>query len=483
MSKIIQSFQRSIILTFFCGIIVVVLVSYYTISGVVNEQGKRQQESIIPFFSLISQQILKPLYISQTMANDQLLLDLVEEPDVSVEKLIQYLALIEQKLGFMTFIALENQRYQVHSNGRHFPLLEKDVQWYFAIKDQPAEQFAMIGKDGDPHLYVDLRLRNKQGEFVGFIGIGIRLTDFVDLFEQYKQHFGYDFVFANEKGAVMLSSDQNLMSRSDSLEVTNVSDYPWYKVYQQQIATGENVIGSAVVNVDNEDVLISNMRLAEFDWDLYVLSPLTTHQSEIRYLFIRNVILLLLVLVILVGIITVVLHYFDNALIKNSETDHLTGLPNRFYAQWSFDEMTKNYQSIAVILSDIDLFKKVNDQYGHDFGDQVIKLVSAKLNTDLRDQDVVARWGGEEFVILLPGAPLVKAQLIANRIRESIAEHVMEHDGQTVHVTTSLGLTVSKGKQALTELVNEADQALYVAKNNGRNRVEIYKPTEVEKSA
>jgi diguanylate cyclase (GGDEF)-like protein len=482
MSKMIQSFQRSIIITFICAIVTVVLVSYYTISNIVNEQGKRQQESIIPFFSLISQEILKPLYVSQTMANDELLLDIIVQPEVPIDKLTRYLQRIEKKLGLMTFIALEKQRIQVNSNIPPFPLLEEDVQWYFAFKDKPVDQFAVIGKTGDPHLYVDLRLKDNEGRFIGFIGIGIRLTEFIDVFAQYKEHFGYDFVFVNENKEIMLSSDQKLMSRNNALSdevATNIDQYPWYEIYQAQIATQDAVIGSAVVSVNEEDVLISNLRLAEFNWDLYILSPLTTHQSEIRFLFIRNVGFLILVLLALFALITIIIHYFDNALVKNSETDHLTGLPNRYYADWSFKEMGSKFGNVAVIMSDIDLFKAINDKYGHDFGDQVIKMVSSKLSAGLRDHDVVARWGGEEFVILLPGAPLVKAQLIANRIRLSIAEHALSLEGEMINVTVSFGLTISGEKTSLSDLVNDADQALYLAKKNGRNRTEIFNKEQV----
>lgn len=476
MTKIVQSFQRSIIMTFICAIFVVVVVSYYTISGIVNEQGKRQQESIIPFFSLISQQILRPLYISQTMANDQLLLDLIDQQPLNADKLESHLKHVEKTLGLQTFIALEKPLLQINSDGRRFAI-DQEVEWYHQVKDKEGEQFAMIGKSGDPHLYVDLRLRNRKGEFLGFIGVGIRLVDFIELFEQYRQHFGYDFVFVNENAQIMLSSDQKLMSRVDPTTenvATDVSQLTWFNAYKSYVANNNAVIGSAVINIEDEDVLISNLRLHEYSWDLYVLSPLTTHQTEIRFLLIRNVAILCLVLLVIFGLISLIIRYFDKALVKSTETDHLTGLPNRHYAEWSFNKMRQNFNSVAVILSDIDRFKKINDENGHNVGDEVIKMVSQKLNTGMRDHDVVARWGGEEFIIILPGAGLTKAKLIAERIRLAICNEPVELDDRTLSVSASLGVAELTPGQSLKDLVEDADKALYVAKENGRNRVEVY---------
>lgn len=476
MSKIVQSFQRSIIVTFICAIVVVVAVSYYTISGIVNEQGRRQQESIIPFFSLISEQILKPLYISQTMANDQLLLDLIDSEQVAIDELERYLKRIETQLGLQTFIALEKPRFQINSDGRRFAI-DEEVAWYFQIKDQPGDQFAMVGKTGDPHLYVDLRLRNNEGEFIGFIGIGIRLTDFIALFEQYKSHFGYDFVFTSQNGEIMLSSDNTLMSRVDPQTQgveTNINDLNWFNTYKNHILDGNEVIGSAVIAIDGEDVLVSNLRLKEYNWNLYVLSPLTTHQSEIQFLFIRNVVILFGVLLLVLSLIRVVMHYYNQALVRSSETDHLSGLPNRQYAAWAYEQICEDYEHIAIILTDIDFFKKINDTHGHNAGDEVIKLVSDKLSSGMRDQDVVARWGGEEFIIILPGADIFMARLIAERIRSAISAEPLLIDEKSLAVSVSLGVAQRLENQTLSELIENADKALYQAKNNGRNRVEVF---------
>jgi diguanylate cyclase (GGDEF)-like protein len=124
----------------------------------------------------------------------------------------------------------------------------------------------------------------------------------------------------------------------------------------------------------------------------------------------------------------------------------------------------------------VDLFKDVNDRHGHATGDRVLKHVAQSLRGSLRGEDTVGRWGGEEFLILLPLQGLVSAKAALERCRVRIqGEPVAAEDGRPVRVTVSFGLAVLPGVRADTiqELIAAADAALYLAKRNGRNRVEV----------
>lgn len=122
----------------------------------------------------------------------------------------------------------------------------------------------------------------------------------------------------------------------------------------------------------------------------------------------------------------------------------------------------------SCIMADIDFFKKVNDTYGHATGDAVIKMAANCLRESVRDMDMVARFGGEEFCIILPGAPLEQARMIAERCREKMASKVTEG----VRVTGSFGVSsIEFGAKSADELIQQADEALYYSKQNGRNLV------------
>jgi diguanylate cyclase (GGDEF)-like protein len=164
---------------------------------------------------------------------------------------------------------------------------------------------------------------------------------------------------------------------------------------------------------------------------------------------------------------------------RMATTDGLTGLVNHRAFQEKLDERLgraeRTGQKIALILTDIDHFKKVNDNYGHPIGDQVLKRVAKVLDEGMRKIDVVARYGGEEFAIVIEGADAEAAKLLADRLRVDVGKQVVHTDKGPLSVTLSLGIACvpddATGKQALIE---HADQALYHAKHNGRNRAVTY---------
>lgn len=159
-----------------------------------------------------------------------------------------------------------------------------------------------------------------------------------------------------------------------------------------------------------------------------------------------------------------------------ASTDSLTGLFNRRAFTERFELARKKLgDPTSLLVLDVDHFKKVNDTRGHDVGDIVLKRVSEILRTMGRKRDIVGRWGGEEFVIGLPGSPTSGARIVAERLRRAIAEKPVETThGDPVPVTASIGVSTSGGaSDTLDELVQRADKALYTAKERGRNRVEL----------
>lgn len=162
---------------------------------------------------------------------------------------------------------------------------------------------------------------------------------------------------------------------------------------------------------------------------------------------------------------------------RQAATDPLTRLYNRrhFMAEGELmvEQARAGGQSVSVIALDIDHFKAVNDTHGHNVGDQVLMSVADIFRQFSRDRDLVARFGGEEFVILLPNADYAEARGCAERIRKAIEAHTVKGlDGVPVRVTVSLGLTeVNIALESLENAVNRADKALYEAKATGRNRV------------
>ena len=175
--------------------------------------------------------------------------------------------------------------------------------------------------------------------------------------------------------------------------------------------------------------------------------------------------------------------YFDiTDLIKNAEqleilatSDPLTGLSNRRHflgaldAEWS--RFQRYYRSLSLLMIDIDHFKNINDSYGHALGDEAIKSVAEACLQGKRKADIVGRIGGEEFAVLLPETSLTRARIVAERIRKRIAAQVLQAGHAHIKITASIGMAeASAGMSDSASLLAAADQALYQAKAEGRNR-------------
>ncbi len=161
--------------------------------------------------------------------------------------------------------------------------------------------------------------------------------------------------------------------------------------------------------------------------------------------------------------------------------DQLTGLPNRraglvhFDKEWS--RTTRSNESLLCMILDIDHFKNVNDTYGHDAGDVVLRKTAAIMQNCMRDSDVVCRFGGEEFLVICPGADVEVAKMLGDRLRKAVEDNIIDTPEFKGNITISIGVAVrSQWHTSPTDLIKNADEALYAAKDAGRNMVCIAGP-------
>ena len=160
--------------------------------------------------------------------------------------------------------------------------------------------------------------------------------------------------------------------------------------------------------------------------------------------------------------------------------DPLTGLPNRMAFEeritLEINRCKRNNENICMAMWDLDHFKKVNDTYGHDAGDRVLKLLAKIINTRVRKVDMFSRIGGEEFVLLMPDTTLDNALNLNNQLRDSLANSGFHYDGAPCPVTASVGIARIEEYDNSESVMRKADEALYKSKREGRNRCTIYTP-------
>lgn len=163
-------------------------------------------------------------------------------------------------------------------------------------------------------------------------------------------------------------------------------------------------------------------------------------------------------------------------LLRMAITDELTGLVNRRYFMGRLlheYERTKRYESVfTVLMIDLDYFKKINDTYGHQAGDTVLRTISDSMKLSLRLSDIIGRIGGEEFAVILPETDINAALIIGDRLRKRIEALEIPHKNSKLKITISIGASSSsKDDLSIDDVLQRSDAALYRAKDNGRNRI------------
>jgi len=165
-------------------------------------------------------------------------------------------------------------------------------------------------------------------------------------------------------------------------------------------------------------------------------------------------------------------------LLALSNTDQLTNVANRraLFERGGveFSRIQRHSGSLSLLLIDCDYFKKINDTYGHLVGDNVLKHLCKVCSKQLRDIDFIGRYGGEEFVVILPSCDAQGAEHNVKRIQQALASSPLIHDSKSIYVSVSIGVvTLKASHQSFEQMISDADQAMYLAKEKGRNRYEI----------
>jgi diguanylate cyclase len=162
---------------------------------------------------------------------------------------------------------------------------------------------------------------------------------------------------------------------------------------------------------------------------------------------------------------------------KKAMHDALTGLPNRESYQQRLEQEVQRIKryggKLSLMVCDVDLFKRINDNYGHLAGDKVLKIIAKSLQRNLRDSDFIARFGGEEFVALMPQTSTSEAKIVAEKLRKKIEESPFNFKKEPVQITVSFGISEFAQGESADEVFSRADKALYEAKDKGRNQVQL----------
>lgn len=458
------------------GFVATSAISYFVARESLNT---RIAEETLPLtsdniYSEIEQDLLRSVLIASLMAHDTFLRDWAMAGERQPVEILRYLQQIQKKYDTTTaFFVSERTRYYYHPDGVLARVEPDDPQdaWYFRVRDMNAPYEINVDTDTADRqrltIFVNYRVIGDDGEFLGATGIGLSVRSVARLIGEYQQRYGREIFFVDDKGDVTLRGE-------GFAGATSIREREGIQRVATQLLTSPSV-ATSYTDPGGHTVHVNSRLIPELEWYLVVQQSKSAAEDRILGTLMINggVAVLFTLLVSVIGWFTV--RGYQSRLEEMATVDALTGSASRQVFDTIFNHVTKtarrHHSSVALLVIDIDQFKPINDENGHAVGDAVLRALGGIFRERLRETDTLCRWGGDEFVILLPDCEPADAKRIAEDIRSTVAERTIRHDDQSIQITVSIGVTEYLGGEDLHSLIARADTALYESKRRGRNSV------------
>lgn len=428
--------------------------------------------SVENIYSEIQSNIIEPNLISSMMAHDTFVTDWLLHEEHSHEKIQQYLASIQQKYGmFLTFLTSEKTQHYYSQKGFVEKLSpeKKDNQWYFRFKNSDkAHEINLDYNDQFSNtmiMFINHKIVDKNNNLLGSTGIGMRMSYIDGILKEFRETYHFTVFFINKDGKVILRE------RKEN-PLTNIDEIPSLGALRNEIFSNQKKVMEYTSNGNR--FLLNSQYIPELESYLLVQAKLADFTQEVRQTFYINLAFSMLITLIVIFITLATVRRFNRKLAFLAQNDSLTHLKNRrafneaFTQYWNLAK--RNNSEMCLIFFDVDNFKDINDSYGHHVGDKVLIRISEILNHCLRETDISARWGGEEFIIGLMNTPLDDAKNLSEKLRIEIEQDAVLIDLTQQPVTVSLGVTECLKNDSQDLIFHRLDSAMYEAKRTGKNK-------------
>ncbi len=473
------------------GILTVVLVFSFTFTSLVSYNVTRNsidsdaKTKILPLisdniYSEIQKELLQPIYNSSIMANDEFLVEWVLAGEQDELAIVRYLQRIKERYGYFSAFyisAITNNYYYYDGILKQIsPKDDHDI-WYYNFVRTGRSYDLDVDNDeatsGTLTIFINHRLEDNEGNFLGVTGVGLQMSEVGETLEFYRQRFGHLIYMVDSDGLIQVHPDQNLV------EQVNISELEGVGKLSAEILSETTDTHFYDYHTEQGEGTLSARYFPDLDWYLIVEQGQALAMTSARNSLYGNIVMGALVTLLVIGMVVIVLNLFISKLEVMATRDELTGLNNRR----KMDELllrevafAKRYsEPMSLMMIDIDYFKSVNDSYGHHAGDQYLVELAKVLQEEVRLVDFVGRWGGEEFIILLPKTKVEQAKELAERLRYAVELMQIESSPGLISRTVSIGIaSAQSGKMDVDEIIRQADEAMYRAKQEGGNKIIVW---------
>lgn len=487
--------ERYRLLTWISLLLVVGFLATSITSYVVSRDAIRQNvaEQTLPLtsdniYSEIQKDILRPVFISSLMASDTFVRDWMLSGETDPDRIARYLKEVKEKYGTISsFLVSDRTQHYYYGDGLLKTVSEKEPRdvWYYRVRDMQADYETNVDIDmanrDTVTVFINHRVHDYDGNFIGATGVGLTLDTVSSMLDQYQTRFHRTIYFIDRAGIIKLAGKALQDVRG------SIRQLPGLDGIADRILNGNPTPVQLEYKRGHATVLMSSRFIPELDWYLLVEQDITDDVLPVQRVLAVNIAISAVVTLLILGMVQIVVRRSHRQMEAVAGTDKLTGLLNRLAFEMVFQQAIldseRRRMPLSALLLDIDHFKSVNDDHGHLVGDRILQQIARVARGAVRENDIVARWGGEEFLILLKDCPLQQAVAIAEKLRATIAAHDFALQGSDALVTASIGIAEYTHAESPSDFFSRADNALYQAKGKGRNRIAISPPPTVQPTA
>lgn len=468
--KHLVSYLSLILLTAFSAII---LLNYISARNSMKVEIVRSSLPLLRenIYTTIIRDLLPSMQVASLMANDSFLVRWVENGEEEVSEITSYLERIRSEYGFhSTFFVSDSSSRYFHADGINKVISSEDEHdvWYYDFV-ATGKKFDLDVDDDEMasdllSIFINYRLENQAGELLGVTGVGIEMEGFSGFLSEQQDAFSRVIYLIDDSGFVQAHSDLS------QVEQVNIQNTEGIGSIADDIIGHQTEAYTGQYKVDGRTTIITARYIPEIDW--YVLVEHDEHaaMAGIRRHLLESLIIGFTAFGLVLTLSIVTINRYDSRMEKMVISDVLTGAANRRALEAALPRMlsrrNRQKNAVAMLLVDLDRFKALNDEFGHHAGDEVLKKFTEITGKSIRQNDLLVRWGGDEFIIVCE-TDIVGAESLAQKIRERFSE-------SEKRVTLSIGIAEAADADDSESLMKKADTALYEAKNSGRNRVAVY---------
>jgi diguanylate cyclase (GGDEF)-like protein len=455
------------------GFVATTLASFFVSRGSLRETIVGSELPLIAdnIYSEIQKDLIRPILISSTMASDTFLRDWVIAGEPDVDRMTRYLKEIKTRFGaFTSFFVSERTRIYYHADGILKTVSEQEPRdvWYFRVRAMAPDYEINVDPDlanADAlTIFINYRVFDYAGKYIGAAGVGLTVNAVQSLIRKYRERFARGIYFVDKSGRVVLSETSG---------GGRLGDRPGLGAMADTLLSGEQ---RAVQYEMGGKTRFLNVRyVPELQWFLFVEKDDARTTAGIVNTLYLNLLVCLIATALVIALTSVFIGRYQAQLERVATTDPLTGLANRqaydiLMAQ-ALKESDRGTGPLSIALVDVDNFKQINDRFGHVVGDEVLRSIATVVRATIRDADILCRWGGEEFLLVLKGCRRDAAMAVAEKIREAVDGAAVAAGGELVRTTLSIGVAERFLREPEPALLARADAALRAAKGAGKNRV------------